>query len=64
MEQFDAAERSYAMALELDPSIRRSKSFKVSLLSDVPLRIVIADALCSVKFNHALLPLLDIRHTG
>ncbi|KAG5522479.1 hypothetical protein RHGRI_034602 [Rhododendron griersonianum] len=30
MEQFDAAERSYAMALELDPSIRRSKSFKYS----------------------------------
>ncbi|KAI8528585.1 hypothetical protein RHMOL_Rhmol12G0159400 [Rhododendron molle] len=28
MEQFDAAERSYAMALELNPSIRCSKSFK------------------------------------
>ncbi|XP_058193768.1 uncharacterized protein LOC131310644 isoform X1 [Rhododendron vialii] len=31
MEQFDAAERSYAMALELDPSIRRSKSFKARM---------------------------------
>lgn len=29
MEQFEAAGDSYSMALELDPSIRRSKSFKV-----------------------------------
>lgn len=29
MEQFDAAGNSYSMALDLDPSIRRSKSFKV-----------------------------------
>ncbi|KAH7857494.1 hypothetical protein Vadar_013360 [Vaccinium darrowii] len=31
IEQFDAAETSYAMALELDPSIRRSKSFKARI---------------------------------
>ena len=30
MEQYDAAGDSYSMALHLDPSIRRSKSFKVS----------------------------------
>lgn len=29
IEQFDGAEESYSKALELDPSIRRSKSFKV-----------------------------------
>lgn len=29
MDRFDAAEESYTIALELDPSIRRSKSFKV-----------------------------------
>lgn len=29
MDQFDAAEESYSSALDLDPSIRRSKSFKV-----------------------------------
>ncbi|XAR69493.1 hypothetical protein NMG60_11001099 [Bertholletia excelsa] len=28
MEQFDAADKSYGMALDLDPSLRRSKSFK------------------------------------
>lgn len=28
IEQFDGAEESYSKALELDPSIRRSKSFK------------------------------------
>lgn len=31
MEQFDAAENSYSMALELDPSVRRSKSFKARI---------------------------------
>lgn len=29
IENFDGAGESYSMALELDPSIRRSKSFKV-----------------------------------
>lgn len=29
MDQIDAAENSYSVALDLDPSIRRSKSFKV-----------------------------------
>lgn len=29
MNQFNAAEESYAIALDLDPSIRRSKPFKV-----------------------------------
>ncbi|KAK9115609.1 hypothetical protein Sjap_014556 [Stephania japonica] len=28
LEKFDAAENSYAIALEIDPSLRRSKSFK------------------------------------
>lgn len=28
MDQFDLAEKSYLTALEMDPSIRRSKSFK------------------------------------
>ncbi|KAK6921337.1 hypothetical protein RJ641_015015 [Dillenia turbinata] len=28
MDQFDSAEKSYAKALEIDPSVRRSKSFK------------------------------------
>lgn len=31
MDQFDLAEKSYLTALEIDPSIRRSKSFKVLL---------------------------------
>ncbi|KAL7115469.1 hypothetical protein ACP275_04G185600 [Erythranthe tilingii] len=31
MEQFDAAEESYSIALDLDPSIRRSKSFKARI---------------------------------
>lgn len=31
IEQFDGAEGSYSKALELDPSIRRSKSFKVRI---------------------------------
>nr|XP_043628898.1 uncharacterized protein LOC122600268 [Erigeron canadensis]XP_043628899.1 uncharacterized protein LOC122600268 [Erigeron canadensis]XP_043628900.1 uncharacterized protein LOC122600268 [Erigeron canadensis] len=31
MEQYDAAGDSYSMALELDPSIRRSKSFKARI---------------------------------
>lgn len=29
MEQLDLAEKSYLTALEIDPSIRRSRSFKV-----------------------------------
>lgn len=29
MDQFEAAEESYSIALELEPSIRRSRSFKV-----------------------------------
>ncbi|XP_073142955.1 uncharacterized protein [Henckelia pumila] len=29
MDRFDTAEESYSIALELDPSIRRSKSFKI-----------------------------------
>lgn len=29
MDQLDLAEKSYLTALEIDPSIRRSKSFKV-----------------------------------
>uniref|UniRef100_A0A161ZPB5 Uncharacterized protein n=1 Tax=Daucus carota subsp. sativus TaxID=79200 RepID=A0A161ZPB5_DAUCS len=33
IEQFDGAEESYSKALELDPSIRRSKSFKVTLIT-------------------------------
>ncbi|KAM7470617.1 hypothetical protein LguiA_008800 [Lonicera macranthoides] len=32
MEQFDAARNSYSMALDLDPSIRCSKSFKARIL--------------------------------
>lgn len=32
-DQVDAAEKSYSMALVLDPSIRRSKSFKVQFMS-------------------------------
>ncbi|KAK4362659.1 hypothetical protein RND71_017900 [Anisodus tanguticus] len=32
LDQVDAAEKSYSMALELDPSIRRSKSFKVQFM--------------------------------
>lgn len=32
LDHVDAAERSYSMALELDPSIRRSKSFKVQFM--------------------------------
>lgn len=35
MDQIDAAEKSYAMALELNPSLRRSKSFKVWFHIDV-----------------------------
>lgn len=31
MDRFDAAEESYSIALELDPSIRRSKSFKARI---------------------------------
>ncbi|CDP20474.1 unnamed protein product [Coffea canephora] len=31
MDQIDAAEKSYAMALELEPSLRRSKSFKARI---------------------------------
>ncbi|KAK6153206.1 hypothetical protein DH2020_012845 [Rehmannia glutinosa] len=31
MDQFDAAEESYSIALDLDPSIRRSKSFKARI---------------------------------
>ncbi|XP_073272135.1 uncharacterized protein [Primulina huaijiensis] len=31
MDRFDAAEESYSIALELDPSIRRSKSFKAKI---------------------------------
>lgn len=30
MDHYDAAEKSYATCLEIDPSVRRSKSFKVS----------------------------------
>lgn len=33
MEEWDAAEKAYSAALQLDPSIRRSKSFKVYLHS-------------------------------
>lgn len=33
MEQWEAAEKAYSTALLLDPSIRRSKSFKVALIS-------------------------------
>lgn len=33
IEQFDDAEESYSKALELDPSIRRSKSFKVIIIT-------------------------------
>ncbi|KAF3671519.1 putative WW domain-containing oxidoreductase-like [Capsicum annuum] len=33
LDQVDAAEKSYSMALELDPSFRRSKSFKGALAS-------------------------------
>ena len=29
MEEYDAAEKSYLTCLQIDPSIRRSKSFKV-----------------------------------
>lgn len=31
--KLDAAKKSYSIALELDPSLRRSKSFKVSQLA-------------------------------
>ena len=35
MDQFDAAKKSYAMAVEFDPSIYRSRSFKISFISNV-----------------------------
>ena len=35
MDQLDLAEKSYLTALEIDPSIRRSKSFKVYSLYKV-----------------------------
>lgn len=31
MDQIDAAQKSYAMALDLEPSLRRSKSFKARI---------------------------------
>jgi len=34
MEQFDEAEKSYSMSLQIDPSIRRSRSFKVLFTSE------------------------------
>lgn len=33
MEQYDAAEKSYSMCLQIDPTIRSSKAFKVSSAS-------------------------------
>ncbi|KAM3356982.1 putative protein isoform X1 [Capsicum galapagoense] len=32
LDQVDAAEKSYSMALEIDPSIRHSKSFKARIV--------------------------------
>ena len=45
MDQIDAAEKSYAMALELEPSLRRSKSFKVWCHLDVLVHMFIKDVL-------------------
>lgn len=44
MDQLDLAEKSYSIALEIDPSIRRSKSFKVySLLQFKKKQIITID---------------------
>lgn len=32
MEQYNEAEKSYSIALDVDPSIRRSRSFKVCII--------------------------------
>lgn len=39
MDQLEAAEESYAMALETDPSLRRSKAFRVSSLRTFAYRL-------------------------
>ncbi|KAA8542929.1 hypothetical protein F0562_024081 [Nyssa sinensis] len=42
MDQFDAAEKSYSMAIELDPSIFRSRSFKARI-ANLQEKLIAAD---------------------
>ncbi|KAF8378914.1 hypothetical protein HHK36_030263 [Tetracentron sinense] len=50
MDELDAAEKSYTMALQIDPSIRRSKSFKPAMVKEVN-RIAIAAAFKQLEDN-------------